>query len=159
MYITENAIYYLNFWETDMDYMDASAIFSDSDKTFSVLKHIRTAGKIFTCSSGRSLTIRNVEKSLTLKGPFVVDSTNTVMGLGSPYLTKVQDVGNEENLMKIVKETNSRFAPRPFPPFPESNLDWHLDEIHSLEKGNKIIEEVRKRQKEFVEKAQGTKIY
>ena len=46
-------------------------------------------------------------------------------------------------------------APIPDPPFPPSNLDWHMDDIRRLEAGNKIVEAARKRQKEFAQKHPG----
>lgn len=51
--------------------------------------------------------------------------------------------------MEIVRQANSRRKPDPPPLFPEKELDWHWELINQLEKGNKTIEEVRERQRNF----------
>ena len=56
--------------------------------------------------------------------------------------------------MKIVEEANKKRKPAPPPLFPAEDLDWHWDLINQLEKGNKIIEKVRERQKKFGPRAQ-----
>ena len=158
-YITEDAVYTIRYWRTDMEYTNAKAFFSDGGKTFSVVKHIQSAGKIYTCANGRSVTIRNVQKTNDRPQVYQLDQSAQICGLGEPYLKRVQDKGSQEAVVALEKECNSRRAPNPDPPFPPSNLDWHLDDIRRLEAGNKIIEAVRKRQREFSEKYPGREIF
>ena len=75
-YITENAVYKLRFWQTDMDYDEyAAASFTDGDNVFTLKKHIKSAGQTYTSASGRGKIIRNVEKYRSL--PFSQQSTAT----------------------------------------------------------------------------------
>ncbi len=158
-YITKDAVYTIRYWRTDMEYTNEMAFFSDGGQTFSVVKHIQSAGKVYTCANGRSVTIRNVQKTNDRPSVYQLDKEAQICGLGEPYLKKVQDKGSQEAVVALEKEYNSRRAPTPDPPFPPSNLDWHLDDIRRLEAGNKIIEAVRKRQREFAEKYPGREFF
>lgn len=155
-YITQNGVYRLRFWETNMIYEDSNAAFSDENKLYTVNKHIFSAGQNYTCVSGRSSNIRNVEKYPKIPFDYKITEDGTLMLLDDPYLTKVQDKSDAETLLKIVEDANSRRKPDPPALFPPEELDWHWDLINRLEKGNKQIEEVRKRQKEFGSRAQDT---
>lgn len=148
-YITKDAVYTIRYWRTDMEYTNAKAFFSDGGKTFSVVKHIQSAGKVYTCANGRSVTIRNVQKTNDRPQVYELDGAAEICGLGEPYLKRVQDKGSQEAAVALEKEYSKRRAPNPNPPFPPSDLDWHMDDISRLEAGNKIVEAVRKRQKEF----------
>ena len=158
-YITSDAVYTIRYWRTDMEYTNAKAFFSDGGKTFSVVKHIQSAGKIYTCANGRSVTIRNVQKTNDRPEVYELDGAAEICGLGEPYLKRVQDKGSEEAVVALAKKYYERRAPNPDPPFPPSNLDWHMDDINKLEAGNKIIEAVRKRQREFAQKYPAREIY
>ena len=151
-YITKDAVYTIRYWRTDMEYTNEMAFFSDGGQTFSVVKHIQSAGKIYTCANGRSVTIRNVQKTNDRPQVYELDKNAQICGLGEPYLKRVQEKGNQEAVVALAKEYFARRAPNPDPPFPPSNLDWHMDDINRLEAGNKIIQAVRKRQREFAEK-------
>ena len=68
-----------------------------------------------------------------------------------PYLVRLADKKTFDDLIKIVKEANSRRKPEPaalfllhYPP-----LDWHWDLIDALEKNNPYIQALRQRQKDF----------
>lgn len=154
-YITKDAVYTIRYWRTDMEYTNEMAFFSDGGKTFSVVKHIQSAGKIYTCANGRSVTIRNVQKTNDRPTVYQLDKSAQICGLGEPYLKRVQDKGSEEAVVALAAEYFKRRAPNPNPPFPPSNLDWHMDDIRRLEAGNEIVEAARKRQKEFAEKYPG----
>lgn len=158
-YITSDAVYTIRYWRTDMEYTNAKAFFSDGGKTFSVVKHIQSAGKIYTCANGRSVTIRNVQKTNDRPQVYELDGAAEICGLGSPYLKRVQEAGTQEAVVALAKKYFEKRAPNPDPPFPPSNLDWHIDDINRLEAGNKIIEAVRKRQKEFAEKYPAREIF
>lgn len=151
LYITRKAVYQIRYWKTDMEYTSENAFFSDGPDNFSVVKHIQSAGRIYTCVQGRSVTIRNVEKSNIRPQEYTLDKSGRICAFGKPYLKRIQDENTVEKIMAIVKENNARHAPDPDPPFPPSNLDWHMEEIYRLEKGNVLVEEVRKRQKAFQE--------
>lgn len=154
-YITSDAVYIIRYWRTDMEYTNELAFFSDGGQTFSVVKHIQSAGKIYTCANGRSVTIRNVQKTNDRPTVYQLDQSAQVCGLGEPYLKRVQEKGSQEAIVALAAEYFKKRAPNPDPPFPPSNLDWHMDDIRRLEAGNKIVEAVRKRQREFAEKYPG----
>ena len=148
-YITENGAYRLRFWSTKMPHDDSKAVFSDNSTLYTVDKQIFSAGTNYTCVSGKGSNIRNVEKYAEFPYEFIMDKSGKIMASGAPFLEKAEGSNSAENLMKIVAQANSRRKPDPAPLFPEEELDWHWDLINQLEKGNKIIEEVRERQREF----------
>lgn len=117
-YITETGVYRLRFWQSKMLHEDSKAVFSDNNKLFTINKHIFSAGTNYSCVSGRSSNIRNVEKYADFPFQYTLDSTGNIMALGSHYLTKLQDKETAEELMKIVKKANSRRKPDPEPIFP-----------------------------------------
>ena len=148
-YITENGFYHLRFWPTKMEFEKAEAVFSDGNKLYILNKHIFSAGQNYSCVSGRSSNIRNVEKYAVLPFSYKINSSENLLIIGKEYLVKNSEQYSAEDLMQIVKEANSRRKPPAPPLFPEEELDWHWDLIRQLEKGNKIIEGVRERQREF----------
>ena len=158
-YITKDAVYTIRYWRTDMEYSNEMAFFSDGGQTFSVVKHIQSAGKIYTCANGRSVTLRNVQKTNDRPQVYELDGAAQICGLGEPYLKRVQDVGSQEAAVALAKKYFAQRAPNPDPPFPPSNLDWRMDQINQLESGNQIIQAVRKRQREFAEKYPSREIY
>lgn len=148
-YITRDAVYTIRYWKTEMEYTTENAFFSDGGKTFSVVKHIQSGGKNFTCTNGRSVTIRNVQKSSSRPEVYELDSRATICGLGEPYLKRVQDENDVQVVARFVRDAMSKKAPNPDPPFPPSDLDFHMDEIYRLEEGNLIIQSLRERNKNF----------
>ena len=78
-----------------------------------------------------------------------------------PYLVRIADKKTFEDLMKIVKDANSRRKPEPPAIFPPHNppLDWHWDLIDALEKNNPYIQAVRERQKAFGPRAKDLEIH
>lgn len=148
-YFSDNSVYTLRYWKTNTDFVSRSASFTDVDHEFRVPKHIITANTIYTCATGRRTLIRNIDKSLSLEKEMTLDSTGTICVFGKPYLIKSEEATNENELMEIVASANSRRKPDPPPLFPPSEAKWHWEDIHRLEAGNAIIEEVRKRQRQF----------
>lgn len=144
MYITQSGIYYIRYWQTDMPYSTEKAYFSDGI-TYSVPKHIQSAGKVYTCVTGRRTTIRNVEKTSQNLENYKIDQSGSIMVFGKPYSTKINERAGRKEILEIVEKNNSRRAPYPDPPFPPSNLDWHLEEIYKLEQTNALMREFRKR--------------
>ncbi len=118
-FITDDGIYKLRFWETDMKLNnEAIAEFTDGEKLFQVNKHIYSAGQVYTCATGRSSRIRNVEKSYSFLNDYTTNEESTLMFLGKPYLTRVKEITTIESLMKLVQEQNSKKKPAPEPIFP-----------------------------------------
>ncbi len=148
-YITRDAVYTIRYWKTEMEYTQENAFFSDGGKTFSVVKHIQSGGENFTCTNGRSVTIRNVQKSSARPEVYELDSRAMICGLGEPYLKRVQDENSVQVVAALVRSAMSKKAPNPDPPFPPSDLDFHMDEIYRLEEGNLIIQSLRERNKNF----------
>ncbi|MBP3710105.1 MAG: hypothetical protein J6I73_06880 [Treponema sp.] len=148
-YVLDDAVYTLRYWETTMPYTDTYASFTDGDESFHVQKHIVSSGSVFTCVTGRSTRIRNIAKSSAPFMNYTLDSTGTICAFGEPYLIKVTGAENADALIAIVNEANARRKPDPPPLFPPSNLNWHWDIITLLEKDNKLIQEVRARQRAF----------
>ncbi|MCQ2600028.1 MAG: hypothetical protein MJ184_01535 [Treponema sp.] len=151
-YITKDSIYYIRYWKTNMPYSSEMAFFSDGKYKYEVPKHINSAGNIYTCVTGRSVTIRNVERKNLPLTDYIMNDEQNVIAFGEPYMIKIQETCSLQNMMEIVKVSNARKAPPEDPPFPPAELDWHLEDIKNLEMGNQIIQAVRKRQREFYEK-------
>ncbi len=152
-YFTENGAYQLRFWKTKMPYTNTKAVFSDNSTFYTIDKHIFSAGTNYTCVSGKGSNIRNVEKYENFPFEYKMDESKKIIVLRKPFLSKVESGNSAENLMEIVAQANSRRKNDPPPLFPEKELDWHWELINQLEKGNKIIEEVRERQKNFSPRA------
>lgn len=148
-YFFGNSVYTLRYWKANTDFISRSASFTDDEHEFRVPKHIITANTIYTCAAGRRTLIRNIDKSLSLEKEMALDTTGTICVFGKPYLVKSEEATNVDELMEIVASANSRRKPDPPPLFPPSSAKWYWEDIRRLEAGNKIIEEVRKRQREF----------
>lgn len=152
MYITDDSIYYIRYWKTDMPYSTDMAFFSDGKYKYEVPKHINSAGNIYTCVTGRSVTIRNVQRQKLPLENYIMNSENNVIAFGEPYMKKISESCLLKDMMQIVKVSNARKAPPQDPPFPPAELDWHLEDISRVELSNQLIQAVRKRQREFYEK-------
>lgn len=153
-FITNDSIYVIRYWKTDMEFSTEFASFSDGVNKYEIPKHIKSSGKIYTCVTGRSLVIRNVERRNLPLENYIINEEKNVIAFGLPYLTKIQENCSLKNMMSIVQQSNSRRAPMPPLPFEPSNLDWHIDDITRLELNNQIIQAVRQRQRDFYEKYQ-----
>lgn len=151
-YITDDSIYYIRYWKTDMPYSKDWAFFSDGKYKYEVPKHIRSAGNVYTCVTGRSVTIRNVERRNLPLENYVMGEEQNVIAFNEPYLTKIKDNCGLSEMMEIVKVSNSRKAPLDPPVFPPKEPDWVIEDTYSIEIQYKILRAVLKRQKEFNEK-------
>ena len=153
-YITDDAAYRLTFWQTDMDADEAAqAVFSDGERIFTIKKFISSGGENYTCATGRRTLIRNIEKFPEYAKEITTDRTGTILVSGKPAFTRADETSKAE-IENIVRQANARRKPDPPPLFEPKELDWHWDLINQLEKGNKIIEEVRERQRAFGPRAQ-----
>ena len=149
--IDGDKLYDVRYWQTDMDFSSDYITFNYKDDSYQIPKHLRSCNTNYSCVSGRSKKVRNAVKPFEYKADeFILNDEGTVFTRNEEaYLKRLADRDTFEELMKIVKEANSRRKPDPPALFPESNLDWHWDLIDLLEKDNKLIQEVRARQKTF----------
>lgn len=150
-YINQGKIFDIRYWFTDMDYMDDKVTLSFNDNEYLVDKHLYSCGNNYSSVSGRSKKIRNVLAPKDFnEEDFIFNEDKSIMILDKePYLTKLADKSTFEDLMKIVKEGNSRRIPDPKPLFPPDDLNWHWDLIDYLESNNTLIQAVRARQRAF----------
>ena len=144
-------IYDVRYWKTDMDYSTDYITFTYNEDSYQIPKHLRSCGTNYSCVSGRSKKVCNTVKPFEYKAENFIfnDAGNVFTKNEEPYLKQLADRDTFEELIKIIKEANSRRKPDPPALFPESDLDWHWDLIDQLESGNLIIQEVRERQKSF----------
>ena len=182
LYFSDDTFFDIRYWLTDMDYEQSKVSLDFDNKTFFVDKHIFSSGYNYSCVSGRSKKIRNVQPPFTiqknqnnesiepyiyylieendkkLKKKLLFNNDKSIIVLDEePYLTKLADKNDFESLMQIVKSSNSRRKPPAKALFPENDLDWHWDLIDYLEKDDKMIQEVRQRQKNFGPRAKDLK--
>ena len=182
LYFLDDTFFDIRYWLTDMDYEKSKVSLDFDNKTFFVDKHIFSSGYNYSCVSGRSKKIRNVQPPFTIQEnqnnestePYInyiieendkklekkllFNNDKSIIVLDEePYLTKLADKNDFESLMQIVKSSNSRRKPPAKALFPENDLDWHWDLIDYIEKDDKIIQEVRQRQKNFGPRAKDLK--
>lgn len=149
--IDEDKLYDIRYWKTDMDYADEKVLVSYGDDKYYVPKHIVSGKTVYSCVSGRSKKVRNVQPPVKFnKEDFIWNDEGTILVRDKePYLYQLVDKETFEDLMEIVrKQNNSRRPPRP-EPFPPSDLNWYWEFIDYLEQYHDQIQAVRKRQEEF----------
>lgn len=144
-------LYDVRYWKTDMDYSTDYITFSYKDDSYQIPKHLRSQESNYSCVSGRSKKVRNAVKPFEYKVENFLynDEGSAFTKNEEPYLKQLAGRDTFEELIKIVKEANSKRKPDPPALFPPSDLDWHWDLIDMLEKDNKLIQEVRARQEAF----------
>ncbi len=129
----------IRYWLTDMELCSDKAFFSYEGKEYSVLKHVVSAGHLYTCARGRSKVVRNiVPPVLYNEEDFIYNSDKTVLvnvKSVKPYLKKVQDKKTVEQLMQLVQLNNSRRKPDPAPLFPVPDLGERQQPINWRAKG------------------------
>lgn len=135
-YVTGNSVYHIRYWESKMDFSEEKAEFSTEEKNFFVDKFIKAGGKIYTCTTGRSKKIRNIQKSTFISENFIIDNDSVIYAYGKPYLIKVPSQKTEKDFCTIVESNNSKRKPPQTPPFPASEIDFHWKEISEIEKYN-----------------------
>lgn len=146
--------YKVRYWQSNMDY-DSSleAIIKSKylDDEVKITKHILSANNVYTCVPGRRVYVRNLDKRAeAFDGKTMVyNEENNVCAASEPYLKQLVDKKTFDDMMEIVRYQNSQRKPDPPPLFPDMEVDYHWDLIDMLEKDNKIIQEVRERQKAF----------
>ena len=149
--IDGDKLYDVRYWRTDMDYSTDYITFTYKEDSYQIPKHLRSCETNYSSVSGRSKKVRNTVKPFAYRAEnFIFNDENTVFTKNEePYLKQLADRDTFEELIKIIKEANSRRKPDPPALFPESDLDWHWDLIDQLESGNILIQQVRERQKAF----------
>ncbi len=135
-YSSASSVYHIRYWLSDMEETDEKAEFLDGADVFNVPKYIQSSGKLYTCTTGRSHRIRNIQKSPDFPKEFISDSQKILFTADKPYLVYVNGSGNHEKIDEMVKKNNSRIHPAQKPPFPVSHIDFHWKEISELEKYN-----------------------
>ena len=147
----DDKFYDVRYWQTDMDYSTDYITFEYKDDSYTIPKHLHSCETNYSCVSGRSKKVRNAVKPFEYKSEDYIfnDNQKVFTKNEEPYLKRLADRSTFEDLMKLVKDANSRRKPDPPALFPENDLDWHWDLIDMLEKDNTIIQQVRARQKAF----------
>lgn len=149
--IDGDKMYDIRYWKSTMDYTSEKALVSYNGDSYYVPKHIVSGKTVYSCVSGRSKKVRNVQPPKVFnKDDYIWNDDSTLLVIDKePYLYQLIDKTSFDDLMEIVrKQNNSRRPPRP-DPFPPSDLDWHWDIIDYLEQYDKLVQEVRQRQRDF----------
>ena len=131
-----NNIYHIRYWLSNMENDNSMAEFTDEKKTFFVDKYITSGGNTYTCTTGRSSKIRNIQKSFSLDENIISDEEKIIFAKGEPYLLLAEKTNNPSKYLNIAEEQNKKRAPLPPPPFPPSQINFHWKEISELEKYN-----------------------
>ncbi|MCR5217504.1 hypothetical protein [Treponema sp.] len=142
-FVTDNAVYHIRYWRTDMEY-DPSVLaeFSDGSESYSVPKHLLSAGRVFTCVNGRATRIRNIEKSQDFPFEYQLNSvkisrsdsegniqsreTATLCAFGQPYLKRTDGSMTLEEIIAKDKERPPIKAKPLFPPHGILDFDWSI---------------------------------
>ena len=132
-YFYNNAFYHIRYWETEMPFTYEKAGFTDGDQSFVVDKYVRSAGKVYTCCTGRRTQIRNIEKSSELDGTYLFDSDGVICAFGSPYLVRMDGKETRGDIQQIVTETNAKKKPLPKPVFPPTFPNVHWPDYDALD--------------------------
>lgn len=135
-YFSESGVYHIRYWLSEMAYTDEKATFTDGENKYTVDKYIRAGGCVYTCTTGRSTEIRNIEKSASFASDHVLDDEKMICAIGNDYLVKVPGAQTNEQLQSLAAENNKRRHPAPKPLFPPSEINFHWKEISELEKYN-----------------------
>lgn len=152
-YVTDDSVYSIRYWKTDMPYSEEKAFFSDGEKKYEVPKHIRSAGNVYTCVTGRRLTIRNADRlNSKVMQNYKFTDDKKILITSKPYLKRIAFQADLNSMMQIVQKLNSRRAPEPNPPFPPTELDWTIEDQSSYDINLKILNAVYRRHQEFCEK-------
>lgn len=150
----KNSYVQIRYWITDMEFSLENVLFNLQNNEYFVKKHINSAGNIYSCVSGKSKKIRNVNKPIDFineeNKDFTFNNEKTILIKNKiPYLTKIADKKTFSDLVEIVNKQNSKRKPPAPPIFPPNDVNWYWDLIHLLEKDNQLIQQVRQRQRDF----------
>ena len=135
-YFYDNAFYHIRYWETDMPYSYDRAGFTDGEQSFVVDKYLRSAGKVYTCCTGRRTQIRNIQKSSELSGTYLFDSDGIICAFGQAYLARLDGKETRDDLQRLTDETNAKRKPLQKSPFPITLPNVRWPKIDALEMHN-----------------------
>lgn len=116
-YITDSAFYNLHFWQTDMPFTNEKAVFNDKENIFEIEKHIKSAGLIYTCTTGKRKNIRNVEKFTQIPEKLISNEQKNLFSLENAKYKKLSSSTNIDDFLNLVKEQNQKIHPIPKSPF------------------------------------------
>ncbi len=116
-YFTDKNVYFLRYWQADVDYEPVLAIADDDTTIFEVDKFLKVGDIVYTCVVGRGINIRNIEKhSYTFDGetlvfdgktenplPVYLSGDGSLLSLKEPYLTK----SSITDMQSVIDEHNS----------------------------------------------------
>lgn len=118
-YFTDKNVYFLRYWQADVEYEPVLAISDDDTTIFEVDKFLKVGDIVYTCVVGRGVNIRNIEKhTYSFDGeklifddktenamPVYLSGDGSVLSLKEPYLTKTNI--EMQNMQSIIEEHNS----------------------------------------------------
>lgn len=133
LFDSEDALYKIRYWETDMDYdSETKAVFTNQEASYNVPKHIKIGQTIYTCVPGRGIQIRNIQRIPRDFSAYTYSSDNRICATKEPYLTLFST--NQDSLYPEVEEANKRQRPPRKPLLPKPDVDFHYDDIEKLRK-------------------------
>ncbi len=126
-YIFKSDIYRIKYWETEMEANpDVQVEFTDKENLHKIPKFITSAKKTYTCTTGKSSRIRNVEKFSSLPSFFKMEED--ICATSDEYLKKIEDSGSAQKLVQILIEAESKIKPPAKLYFPTKDTDkpWSI---------------------------------
>ena len=118
--IDGDKIYNIRYWKSKMDFSSESASVKYENSEYLIPKHIYCSDTNYSCVSGRSKNVRNVQPPLDFDSTnYIFNQNQTVFTKNTePYLKRIKDKETFEQLMEIINTANSRRKPAPKPVFP-----------------------------------------
>lgn len=148
--IDQDKIFNIRYWKSNMLFSDDSATFNWEENDYYLPKHIYSGQNNYSCVNGRAVKIRNIQAPEKISENYNFNSDKSILILDKEaYLIKLMDYQTLEDYFNLIAKGNSRRKPEPPPLFGPDDLNWHWDVINQLQKDNPLIQEVRKRQKDF----------
>ncbi len=119
-YFTEGYVYKIRYWITEMPYQEVSVSIYDGDVTLHADKYLQIGQTVYTCVTGRGVSVRNVEKipytqtetTLSLftptknDYPFYITENMQIMSFAYPYMRKTDIT----DIDKLIDQMNARRA-------------------------------------------------
>lgn len=115
-YFTNTEAYLIRYWRADVPYEKVSALATDGAFSFTVDKLLTVGDTVYTCVTGRGITIRNLQKvpyyieenalilGSTAAKELFLSEDGSLMSLSRPFVTKA----NIDDMDALIAEHNSR---------------------------------------------------
>lgn len=132
-FVDDDSFYSVRYWLSEMEESEEVAEITDGEKHFKMPKFIQIAGNLYTCTTGKSLKIRNVIKTESSPYDFITDEDKIIYAYSESYLTFVPESSDFSQLEKIVNENNSKRHNALSSPFPVKESHFRWKEISDLE--------------------------